>query len=375
MVIKKNTITYILSYMSNFSKCYNKWWPAIWSIIILAIVIVLILFSTNIYGKEYPDKTRHQNDKVERQELMELQNSIGNEYRKRLDALFTKWDSILNEERKEIGTTLRTIATSLSIWVGLIAAICTILPIVLGINTNLNFKNDVAHAEKRMFEKSMDNARNIEKRLAATRKETEKQIEKARINTKEEIDKSVNESKKQIEQITADTESKLNKLEITIEDSKQSFEESRIQHILSDLSVHMRVLSELQEFDSKDKGTLTKPSLLLRVLKNLVCELENVEGKIQPDNKEEQMFVSIVLMLCMLKRLLISVESTFKDYNLLSLQKIRSKIDKTITDLMSVPKGTANNKYLISEACKYSTDIQNLFKDYIEEDKDKSERK
>lgn len=361
--------------MSNFSKCYKKWWPAIWSIIISAIVIVLILFSTNIYGKEYPDKTLHQNDKVERQELMELQNSIGNEYRKRLDALFTKWDSILNEERKEIGTTLRTIATSLSIWVGLIAAICTILPIVLGINTNLNFKSDVAHAEKRMFEKSMDNARNIENRLAATRKETEKQIEKARINTKEEIDKSVNESKKQIEQITADTESKLNKLEITIEDSKQSFEESRIQHILSDLSVHMRVLSELQEFDSKDKGTLTKPSLLLRVLENLVYELENVEGKIQPDNKEEQMFVSIVLMLCMLKRLLISVESTFKDYNLLSLQKIRSKIDKTITDLMAVPKGTANNKYLISEACKYSTDIQNLFKDYIEENIDKSERK
>lgn len=28
MVIKKNTITYILSYMSNFSKCYKKWWPA-----------------------------------------------------------------------------------------------------------------------------------------------------------------------------------------------------------------------------------------------------------------------------------------------------------------------------------------------------------
>lgn len=80
-------------------------------------------------------------------------------------------------------------------------------------------------------------------------------------------------------------------------------------------------------------------------------------------------------MLCMLKRLLISVESTFKDYNLLSLQKIRSKIDKTVTDLMAVPKGTANNKYFISEACKYSTDIQNLFKDYIEENIDKSERK
>lgn len=361
--------------MSNFSKCYKKWWPAIWSIIISAIVIVLILFSTNIYGKEYPDKTRHQNDKVERQELMDLQNSIGNEYRKRLDALFTKWDSILNEERKEIGTTLRTIATSLSIWVGLIAAICTILPIVLGINTNLNFKNDVAHAEKRMLEKSMDNVKNTEKSIETTKKNTERLLEEAKNNTKDEIDKSVKKSKEQIEQITADTESKLSKLDNKIEDSMQSFEESRIQHILSDLSVHMRVLSELQELDSKDKGTLTKPSLLLRVLENLVYELEIVGSKIQPDNKEEQMFVSIVLMLCMLKRLLISVESTFKDYNLLSLQKIRSKIDKTITDFMAVPKGTVYNNALISETCKYSTDIQNLFKDYIEENIDESERK
>ena len=101
--------------MSKLSKCYKKWWPAIWSIVISIIVIVLILFSTNIYGKEYPDKTLHQNDKEERQELLDLQNLTGNEYRKRLDALFAKWDSILDEERKEIGTTLRTIATSLSI--------------------------------------------------------------------------------------------------------------------------------------------------------------------------------------------------------------------------------------------------------------------
>ena len=374
MTIMKNTITYILSCMSKLSKCYKKWWPAICSIVISIIVIVLILFSTNIYGKEYPDKTLHQNDKEERQELLDLQNLTGNEYRKRLDALFAKWDSILDEERKEIGTTLRTIATSLSIWVGLIAAICTILPIVLGINTNLSFKNDVAHAEKRMLEKSMDNARNIEKRLEATRKETEKQIEVAKTNSEKAIKKSLCDSEARINETASKTKDKLANLEKNIENINKSFEESHIQHILSDLSVHMRVLSELQEFDSKDKGTLTKPSLLLRALDNLVDELEHIEKKIQTNNKEEQMFVSIMLMLCMLKRLLVSLECTFKDFHLLSLQKIRSKIDKSVTDLMDIPKGTANNKELILETYKYSTDIRDLFKDYMEENKDKSER-
>ena len=356
--------------MSKLNKCYKKWWPAIWSIIISVIVVVAILFSTNLYGKEYPDKTLHKTDQVERQDLMDLRNSTGKEYRNRLEALFTKWDSILDEEHKEIGTILRTIATSLSIWIGLIAAICTILPIVLGINTNLNFRNDMAHAEKRMLEKSMDNARYIKGKLNETKKETEDLLEEMKSTTKKEIDNSVSDSKKQIEQITADTASKLSKLEKTIEDSKRSFEDSRIHHILSDLSVHMRVLSELQEFDSKDKGTLTKPSLLFRALENLVDELEHVEKNIQPDNQEESMFVSIMLMLCMLKRLLVSVESSFKDFHLLSLQKIRSRIDKKVTDLMDAPKGTINNKNLTLVTYKYSMDIRDLFKEYIEENKE-----
>ena len=225
-----------------------------------------------------------------------------------------------------------------------------------------------------MLEKSMDNARNIERSLEATRKETEKQIEKAKTNSEKDIKKSLSETETYIQKIASNTKNQLANLENAIDKSNKSFEETHIQHILSDLSVHMRVLSELQEFDSKDKGTLTKPSLLLRAIENLVDELEYIEKKIQSDNKEEQMFVSIMLMLCMLKRLLVSVECTFKDFHLLSLQKIRSKIDKSVTDLMDVPKGTANNKKLILETCKYSTDIRDLFKDYIEENKDKSER-
>lgn len=347
------------------SKCYQKWWPAIWAIIISAIVVVAILSSTSLYGKEYPDKTLHKKDKVERQNLMDYSNTVGKEYNKCLNALFTKWDSILDEEHKEIGTTLRTIATSLSIWIGLIAAICTILPIVLGINTNLNFKNDMAHAEKRMLEKSMDTARNAERRLEATRIETEKQLKK----TEEEIKNSINKSEVKLREISSDTEGKLNELEQTIKENCKFTELSRINQTLSDLSVHMRVISELQEFDSQDKGTLTKPFLLIRVLKNLVSELGNVKEYIPQDNNDETIFVSILLILCMLKRLLTSVECTFKDYNLLTLQKLKSKLDHKITLSMDIPKGCAKNKDLISLSYAYAEEVEKLFETYIDENK------
>lgn len=351
------------------SKCYQKWWPAIWAIIISAIVVVAILFSTSLYGKEYPDKTLHKKDKVERQKLMDYSNTVGKEYNKRLNALFTKWDSILDEEHKEIGTTLRTIATSLSIWIGLIAAICTILPVVLGINTNLNFKNDMAHAEKRMLEKSTDTARNAERRLEATRIETEKQLKEAKKKTEEEIKNSINKSEAKLRKISSDTESKLNKLEQTIKENYKFTELSRINQTLSDLSVHMRVISELQEFDSQDKGTLTKPFLLIRVLKNLVSELGNVKENIPQDNNDETIFVSILLILCMLKRLLTSVECTFKDYNLLTLQKLKSKLDHKITLSMDISKGSAKNKDLISLSYTYAEEVEKLFETYIDENK------
>ncbi len=77
----------------------------------------------------------------------------------------------------------------------------------------------------------------------------------------------------------------------------------------------------------------------------------------------------------MLKRLLVSVECTFKNFHLLSLQKIRSKIDKEITDLMDAPKGSKNNKDLIAKTCTYSVAIRDLFKDYIDENKENPENK
>lgn len=79
----------------------------------------------------------------------------------------------------------------------------------------------------------------------------------------------------------------------------------------------------------------------------------------------------------MLKRLLTAVESTFKDYNLLTLQKLKSKIDNEVTKKMKVPKGEVDNKNLISLSYDFAVEIEKLFEDFIEENnleqKDKKE--
>lgn len=351
--------------MSKLSRCYKKWWPAIWAIIISVIVVVLILFSTQIYGKEYPDKTKHKMDKIERQDLKEVQNVQGKEYRERLDALFTKWDSILDEEHKEIGTTLRTIATSLSIWIGIIAAICTILPIVIGINANSNFQKDIAQAKDEMSKAITG----LETKMKTNISQKETTFNDKVAETEKQLQTKVDAAETRISETAEKQEQKMQELRITLDEILEISKTSQIAQALSDLSVHMRVISELQEFESHDKGTLTKVPLLQRVLENLVAELGRIKENIQQDNSKETTFVSILLILCMLKRLLIAVESSFKDYDLLSLQKLKSKIDYKVTTLMDVSTDSTKNKDLISLTHGYANSIKELFEDHIKDNK------
>lgn len=63
--------------------------------------------------------------------------------------------------------------------------------------------------------------------------------------------------------------------------------------------------------------------------------------------------------------------------HLLTLQKLKSKIDKEVTNKMKVPKGETNNKDLISLSYDFSVEIEKLFEDFIKENnleqKDKKE--
>lgn len=320
------------------NKWYKKWFAAIWATIISCIFVAILFSVTNTCSANYIDSTLRKSDQTERAELMNVQASMGKVYQERLDKLFSKWDSILEGDRNELKNTLKTISTCLSIWIGIIAAICTILPIVIGINTNSNFQKDIDWAERNM----LDKIKGLENQLSNNISSKEKTFDDKVTNIKKHIQKKV-------------------------EDSEAKIKKSEIAQTLSDLSVHMRVVSELQEFESHDKATLTKVPLLQRVLENLVAELDRIKDSIQQDNNNETTCVSILLIWCMLKRLLTAVESSFKDYNLLTLQKIKFRIDNEITEKMNISKDEAKNKDFILLLYEYAVEIERLFKEYIKE--------
>lgn len=342
---------------------YKKWFAAIWATIISCIFIAILFFVTNTCSAKYMDSTLRKSDLTERAELMNAQPSMGKVYRERLDNLFSKWDSILEEDRNELRNTLKTMSICLSIWIGIIAAVCTILPIVIGINANSNFQKDIAQAKDDMSKAITGLGDKIETNI--TQKETTFNDKVAETET--HLQEKVEDSETKIKGITEEQEQKIQQLRTTLDESLEISKRSQIAQTLSDLSVHMRVISELQEFESHDKATLTKCPLLQRVLENLVEELERIKEDIQQDNSKETTFISVLLIWCMLKRLLTAVESTFKDYNLLTLQKLKSKIDKEVTNKMKVPKGEVNNKDLISLSYDYAVEIEKLFDEYIKE--------
>lgn len=354
-------------------KWYKKWFAAIWATIIACIFIAILFFVTNTCSAKYIDSTLRKSDLTERAELMDARPSMGKVYRERLDDLFSKWDSILEEDRNELRNTLKTISISLSIWVGIIAAICTILPIVIGINANSNFQKDIAQAKDEMSKAITS----LEAKMATNISQKETTFNDKVAETEKQLQTKVDAAETRISETAEKQEQKMQELRITLDEILEISKTSQIAQTLSDLSVHMRVISELQEFESHDKGTLTKVPLLQRVLENLVAELGRIKENIPQDNSKETTFVSILLIWCMLKRLLTAVESTFKDYNLLTLQKLKSKIDKEVTNKMKVPKCETNNKDLISLSYDFSVEIEKLFEDYIKENnleqKDKKE--
>ncbi len=355
------------------NKWYKKWFAAIWATIMSCLFIVILFFVTNSCSAKYIDSTCRKSDLTEREELMNAQPSMGKVQRERLDNLFSKWDSILEEDRNELRNTLKTISICLSIWIGLIAAICTILPIVLRINANSNFQKDIDRAKEDMSEKITG----LEDKMETSISEKEKTFNNKVAETEKQLQTKVKTAETKIEDTAKKQEQKMQELRIALDESLKMSKSSQIAQTLSDLSVHMRVISELQEFESHDKGTLTKFPLLQRVLENLVAELKRIKENIQQDNSKETTFVSILLIWCMLKRLLTAVESSFKDYNLLTLQRLKSKIDNEVTNKMKVPKDEANNKDLISLSYNYAVEIEKLFEDYIKENnleqKDKEE--
>lgn len=295
-------------------------WGAIYKIVVAMSVFIaawgiLAYHLTDHYADEY----FRYNDQNERKVLNSCQTEVT--YRENLDKLFEKWDNILDSDRTKLRQSIDVLSTNVTVWCGMIAAICTIVSIVLGINANKNFEREIDRAS----EDYNDRLKKQTKELA-------------------------------VKQFTLESNMK------TVYDRADRMSAAQV---LSDLSVHLRVIAELQEFEAKDKGMLTKPELILEVLKNLNDELKRIGPNVLSNGCDKNINISMILMLCMFKRLLVSVEGAFDCRFLITLQQLRAKIDKKITK--SVEHDVEKREEITyNQVTDFANDVYKLFVDYME---------
>lgn len=73
-------------------------------------------------------------DSMQKDTLVKVQK-----YAQQMDTLFQHWDSMIQVEHNNLVHAQKSADQNLSIWLAVIAAICTILPVVLGINQTSSF--------------------------------------------------------------------------------------------------------------------------------------------------------------------------------------------------------------------------------------------
>lgn len=73
-------------------------------------------------------------DSMQKDTLVKVQK-----YAQQMNTLFQHWDSLIQAEHNNLVHAQKSADQNLSIWLAVIAAICTILPVVLGINQTSSF--------------------------------------------------------------------------------------------------------------------------------------------------------------------------------------------------------------------------------------------
>lgn len=290
-------------------------------------------------------RLEHQKEKVLRDHVIrKLTNSgYGNLDRNQKDSLnmlFEQWDTILKQEHALFRAEQSSAQQNIAIWLSIIAAICTILPIVIGINQNMSFNSQV-NLLSAEFQRKLD--------------EYSKEI---RIKT----DRFNNE----------------------ISEFRKKALEGRFSELVNTFSVNLRILTELEEIEIHQNVLLTCPKLLKGQLDKLEkhslkfkedylklssefdndvdtqekSEKENVSPDIQII--ESQLRENLVDVYILMNNLLKKYETYFDDDLLFRVHDTMDQLWYKTNSILNTPN-EVNILEHIESICHYISRIKEIF--------------
>lgn len=183
---------------------------------------------------------------------------------------------------------VESIGKSLTIWLCIIAAICTLLPMVASIY------------------QSWQN------------KEIKDELQRIIENEKEELSKVLEEDKQKWDKEIAASKGKL-------ENIQSEISKSRISHFMSILNTLVNALAEMQDFKHRNRMTITDKSYLQAQIYMLNALVDNISGELDKslsimNSAELRQTLSLSLVVCnSLVSLMNSLESVFKGDRLITL--------------------------------------------------------
>lgn len=151
--------------MNEFIK-YSYWTVVVASMLLIGILVV---FSFHLHFDKCETVDRQSLTTLLQQEHNQRWGVMNDSAMKntKLDSLFSTWDSILVKKNDMLESQQKNTDQNLSIWLCVIAAICTILPVVLGISHSLNFKLQLDEAKNEMrlqIDKANEDMKNLQRK-------------------------------------------------------------------------------------------------------------------------------------------------------------------------------------------------------------------
>ena len=288
-----------------------------------ALIIGLLIAGYIIVGNMKKSTNEYESIKQLNKQEKALRSSMDSTKNKpypELNKLFNKWDSIIVKNSELLEHQQISADQNLSIWLAVIAAICTILPVVLGVNQSFSFKNQLETAKENMMNK------------------------------------------------VTEADDKLKKLQ------KQQVA-YKLQSFVNTLSLNIKILSDWEELEVSQNPFLTSKPLLDTLLKKIVDYSSKCKDEIMPLNEKDVSELSTLdietynkiindnalNLLLVLNNLLKKYEVFFDKTNLFELHTLMDDIWYSIEAIIHDKSNKKNVAIYMMAAHKYCVQIRDLF--------------
>ena len=294
-------------------------------------------------------------DSMQKDTLVKVQK-----YAKQMDTLFQHWDSLIQVEHNNLVQAQKSADQNLSIWLAVIAAICTILPVVLGINQTSSFDVKLGIYKKYVDDKVSDFQNLLDEKINGSKDDFE--------SAKQEFNNHIEETKSKFDK-------EVKKMQSDMTEYHKEMSNIRLMSFLNIFCQNIRMLRDLQDLEIRENTHLTCPELVRNSIHSIAQNAKECKDRFEQDKetwKDEDtiiIFRAQLSSLCSIRDLAYEYENLFTGMNLLRLQRLKDVLSFYLQEKAKLmPEAKLEDaEDAMNKIVEYSSSLKSLFDELLKE--------